>query len=297
MSEEQKNEKKWKDRLRDNYRLVIMNHDTFEEVGSYQLSLLNVYIIVSSVVVGVALLVFSIIFFTPVKRYIPGYGSVEEHAELMRMNKQLQKMEEELVAQKEYTDNFRRILVGNIENPEVDETQEEADFVDSLQSVERIEEDEVLRKEIEAEELIQERELRTKTANYTPREIPLEQLYFIPPVSGVISAPFQADIQHFGVDVLAPKNTPVKSAMDGYVFMADWTVETGHTIGVQHAHNLISFYKHNSALLKQTGDYIKAGEALAIIGNTGTLSSGPHLHFELWHNGKPVNPSLYINLE
>ena len=296
MAEERKHGKKWMDQLRDNYRLVIMNDETFEEVNSYKLSLLNVYIMISTVVVVVALLVVCLIIFTPIKRYIPGYGDVKEHAELMRINEELQAMEEELIAQRAYTDNFRRILVGNIES-EVDNPEEDLEVTDSLLLVERIEEDELLRKEIKLEEQIEAKELMEKTANFSPREIPLEQHYFIPPVSGVVGAAFQPDIQHFGIDVLAPRNTPVKSALDGYVFMADWTVETGHTIGVQHTNNLISFYKHNSALLKQIGDHVKSGEALAIIGNTGTLSSGPHLHFELWHKGKPVDPGLYINFE
>ena len=93
---------------------------------------------------------------------------------------------------------------------------------------------------------------------------------------------------------MAPKNTAIKAIMDGYVFTSDWTLETGNTIGIQHTNNLISFYKHNSALLKKTGSFVKAGEAVSIIGNTGTLSNGPHLHFELWYNGKAVNPKNYI---
>ncbi len=297
MSEVNKEDKKWKERLKDDYRLVIMNHETFEEIGSYKLSLLNVYVIASSIIVLVALMIIGLIIFTPIKRYIPGYGNVKEHAELMRINEQLQLMEEELVAQREYTDNFRRILVGNTEFSEFEEEETGAQVPDSLLSVERIEEDEVLRKEIEAGELTQEQQLLKQTANISPKEIPLEQLYFIPPISGVVSADYQPDIQHYGTDILAPKNTPVKAALDGYVFMSDWTLETGHTIGVQHAYNIISFYKHNSALLKESGDFVNSGEALAIIGNSGTLSSGPHLHFELWHNGKPVNPSDYINFE
>ncbi len=297
MSEANKEDKKWKEKLKDDYRLVIMNHETFEEVGSYKLSLLNVYVIASSIIVLVALMIIGLIIFTPIKRYIPGYGDVKEHAELMRINEQMQLMEEELVAQRAYTENFRRILVGNTEFSEFEEEEADAKVPDSLLSVERIEEDEVLRKEIEAGELTQEQQLLKQTANISPKEIPLEQLYFIPPISGVVSAGYQPDIQHYGTDILAPKNTPVKAALDGYVFMSDWTLETGHTIGVQHAYNLISFYKHNSALLKESGDFVNSGEALAIIGNSGTLSSGPHLHFELWHNGKPVNPSDYINFE
>ncbi len=296
MSDDNKAKENRMDKLRHNYQLVIMNDETFEKVGSYKLSLLNVYIMLSSVVVLVALIIVGLIVFTPIKRYIPGYGDDRVHAELMEMNEGLQAMEEQLEAQKAYTDNFRRILVGNVET-EADVSEDAIDIPDSLLSVARIEEDELLREETKLTEQIQARELNRLDGNYRPQEIPLERLFFIPPVSGVVSAAYQPDKQHFGIDILAPKNTPIKAVMDGYVFLSDWTVETGHTIGVQHSNNLISFYKHNSALLKKMGDYVKAGEALAIIGNTGTLSDGPHLHFELWNQGQPVNPDLYLNFE
>ncbi|MEL6636471.1 MAG: M23 family metallopeptidase [Bacteroidota bacterium] len=296
MSDENKAGEKWMDKLRHHYRMVIMNDETFEEVSSYKLSLLNVYIMISSVVVLVALLIIGLIVFTPLKRYIPGYGDDRVHSELMEMNEGLQAMEEQLAAQKAYTDNFRRILVGNVET-EAEVGEEAIASPDSLQSVARIEEDELLREETKLTEQIQARELSELDGSYRSREIPLEQLYFVPPVSGIISAVFEPEIRHFGTDVLAPKNTPVKSAMDGFVFFSDWTVETGLTIGVQHANDVITFYKHNSALLKKMGDYVKAGEALAIIGNSGMESDGPHLHFELWHRGQPVDPMLYLNFE
>ena len=103
------------------------------------------------------------------------------------------------------------------------------------------------------------------------------------------------DQDHNGLDILAPKNTPIKAVMDGVVILSDWTLETGNTIGIMHDNQVMSFYKHNSSLLKKNGAIVRAGEAIAIIGNTGTLSSGPHLHFELWYKGKPVDPSRYIN--
>ncbi|MEM1322941.1 MAG: M23 family metallopeptidase [Bacteroidota bacterium] len=297
MPNENKEEKGLMEKLKHTYRLVVMNNETFEEVGSYRLSLLNVYIVVSTVVVLVALFVISIIIFTPVKRYIPGYGDASEHSELLRLNRQIQEMEEELTAHQQYNENFRKILVGDVETEEPTTEEETSVSNDSLLNVERIKEDELLRKEIELDQQIQERELLSKTSNFAPREVPLEKLYFIPPLTGLINEGFQPHKKHYGVDVAAPRNTPVKAIMDGYVFSSDWTLETGHTIGVQHSNNLISFYKHNSALLKKTGASVKAGEALAIIGNTGTLSNGPHLHFELWHKGKPVDPQDYINFE
>ncbi len=296
MADESHEKQSMMERLKHNYRLVVMNNETFEEVGSYKLSLLNVYILASSVAILVALLVVALIIFTPIKRYIPGYGDVKEHAELLRLNQELEAMEEELVAQRAYTENFRKILVGDVET-EVEQSKEEVDLPDSLLIVERIQEDEILRQETEINERLHERELMAKTANFSPRQMPLEQIYFIPPLTGVIGKGFNAADRHYGIDILAPKNTPIKAVMDGYVVAADWTLETGQTIGIQHANNIVSFYKHNSALLKKAGDFVKAGEAIAIIGNSGTLSSGPHLHFELWTNGKPIDPARYVNFE
>ncbi|NBC24485.1 MAG: peptidoglycan DD-metalloendopeptidase family protein, partial [Bacteroidetes bacterium] len=119
----------------------------------------------------------------------------------------------------------------------------------------------------------------------------------IPPLKGVISAPFYGAKEHYGVDILAPALSPIKSVDNGIVISADWTMETGYTIGIQHDDNLISYYKHNSALLKKTGEKVASGEAIAIIGNTGHLTSGPHLHFELWYNGKSIDPAQFINFE
>jgi murein DD-endopeptidase MepM/ murein hydrolase activator NlpD len=285
------------EKLKHNYRLVIMNNETFEEIGSYQLSLLNVYIVISFVVVLVAILVGSIIVFTPIKTYIPGYGDVSAHEEVLQLNKELDELIMVVEAQKKYNDNIRSILQGEAVQTEDAVEAAASKPMDSLTSVDRIIEDDLLRKEIELDEQLQERELLSKTVSYSPNEIPLEQMYFIPPATGVVSENFDPYNKHFGIDILAPKNTPVKAVMDGYVFEADWTLETGNTIGVQHPNNLISFYKHNSALLKKTGSYVKAGEAIAIIGNSGELSTGPHLHFELWHKGKPLNPADYIIFE
>lgn len=297
MSGENKSMKSRMEKLKHNYRLVIMNNETFEELGSYKLSLLNVYIMISSVVVLVTIFVVSIIVFTPIKTYIPGYGDVSAHEEVIKLNKELDELLAIVDAQKKYNDNIRRMLQGEVVQTEEAVEAATPTPLDSLINVERILEDDLLRKEMELDEQIQERELLSKTVNYSPSEIPLEQMYFIPPATGIVSANFAPDNGHFGIDILAPKNTPVKVVMDGFVFVADWTLETGNTIGVQHPNNSISFYKHNSALLKKTGSFVKAGEAIAIVGNSGELSTGPHLHFELWYKGKPVNPADYIIFE
>ncbi len=299
MSFEQEQANSWwarvKDRLQHTYRLVIMNNETFEEIGSYRLTLLNVWIGISTVVVSVALFIVLLIVFTPLRKYVPGYGDISQDQAVVALYEQVEEMEKELAAHRAYSENFRSILVGDVETAEDVESETPANIPpDSLEEVPRSEVDEQLRREIEFQEIGAVAQ-KSRTANLSSRDKPLEQLYFIPPLNGEISAGFAPDDKHYGVDILAPKNTAIKAAMDGYVFLSDWTLETGNSIGIQHQNNLITFYKHNSVLLKKVGSYVKAGEAVAIIGNTGTLSDGPHLHFELWHRGKPLDPTEYIN--
>lgn len=297
MSAENSEEKGWasfKEKLRNTYRLVVMNDESFEEVGSYKLSLLNLYVAISAAIVMVVILVSALIFFTPIKRLVPGYGDASS-GDLLEINKTIANLEKQLKEQKNYTDSFRRMITGDDET-ESDVKEEKIIEIDTLQSVAIIEEDEILRQEVEEDVQSQQRQ-KMGSINVSSNDMPLEQLYFMPPITGVVSEQFMPDKKHYGTDILAPKNTPVKATLDGFVISSDWTLETGNTISIQHSNNLISFYKHNSALLKETGDYVKAGEAVAIIGNTGTLSNGPHLHFELWHKGKPINPENFITFE
>ncbi|MFZ2897167.1 MAG: M23 family metallopeptidase [Saprospiraceae bacterium] len=284
----------WWERLQHTYRLVIMNHETFEEVGSYRLSLLNVYVFLSTLMVLVAFLVISLIVFTPLKRYIPGYGSANAQPELIRLNREIDSLEELVEAQDLYNRNIRKMLLGDVETLE-DMPKEQYEAGDSALHIGRIEEDELLRQQVEMEEIRAISQSPAPATSQQKTETPLEQLFFSPPITGEISAGFMPDKKHFGIDILAPKNTPIKAVMDGRVIASDWTLETGHTIGIQHDNNLISFYKHNSALLKEVGSFVRAGEAVAIIGNSGTLSDGPHLHFELWYKGVPVDPVQYLS--
>lgn len=297
MSAENSEEKGWasfKEKLRNTYRLVVMNDESFEEVGSYKLSLLNLYVAISAAIVLVVFLVSILIFFTPIKRLVPGYGDASS-GDLLEINKTIANLEKQLEEQKNYTDSFRRMITGDDET-ESDVKEEKIVEIDSLQAVPIIKEDEILRQEVEEEVQSQQRQ-KIGSINVSSNDMPLEQLYFMPPITGVVSEQFMPDKKHYGTDILAPKNTPVKATLDGFVISSDWTLETGNTISIQHSNNLISIYKHNSALLKETGNFIKAGEAVAIIGNTGTLSNGPHLHFELWHKGKPINPEDFITFE
>jgi murein DD-endopeptidase MepM/ murein hydrolase activator NlpD len=291
------------EKLRDKYRLVIMNEETFEELTSVKLTPLSVYIAVSSMIVGTAILVTMLIIWTPLKRYIPGYGDFQRDAEIAELTGKVRNLEEEIEASRRFNENIRNILNGNVEHMGKESVEQQKNATDSQldsippEDVDRIPEDEQLRSEV-AKGTFNNDPALTAAAGVgaiVPRDVPLSQLFFMPPVSGQITSVFDLQKSHFGVDVGAPKNTAVKAAADGVVISAGYTVETGYSIAVQHPNNVVTMYKHNSVLLKSTGANLKAGEAIALIGNSGENSSGPHLHFELWYKGRPVNPVDYIN--
>jgi murein DD-endopeptidase MepM/ murein hydrolase activator NlpD len=291
MEENQQKETLW-ERLQHNYRLTVMNHETFEEVGTYKLSLFNFYVALSVVVVVVAIFVILMMAFTPAKRLIPGFENVKDDGELLRISSELDSLEELHVANEVYINAFKNRLEGNVQTaddfpPEVETAKE------TTIEIQDSEADEILRREVEMEE-ISEVARRGGSGATVAKGTPLEQMYFTSPLSGEVSARFLETKDHYGTDIIAPKNTPVKAVMDGHVISSDWTLATGNTIGIQHTNDIITWYKHNSSLLKKAGDYVKAGEAVAIIGNTGDLTDGPHLHFELWHGGKAVDPEDYI---
>jgi murein DD-endopeptidase MepM/ murein hydrolase activator NlpD len=213
--------------------------------------------------------------------------------ELLQLREKVLEIEETAAFQDIYIRNLRQILSGEvIVDADSNLTQLPED---SIYTIDRIEEDEQLRRAYDLKQELLSVNAESQPSSQINR--PLDQLYLIPPITGSIGLNFDLEKGHLGVDINAPSNTPIKAIMGGYIIFSGWTLETGNTIGIQHDQNLISFYKHNSSLLKKTGTFVQAGEAVAIIGNTGTLSSGPHLHFELWQAGKPVNPTDYINFE
>lgn len=284
---------RWRKNLKHTYRLVVMNNETFEEVGSYHLTLLNVYVTITSVLVVTILLVTLTIAFTPLKKYIPGYADTVKQEEVRELERTLREVEEEFEAHRAYANNFRRILVGEDYLAE-DMAQEAGDTLEVEPEPVPLSEEEVrLRREMDL--MLSSEPDGSLEAAGGAIMAPLEQHFFVPPVTGEIRAPFSKDTDHFGVDVIAPKNTAIKAVMNGTVFFSGWTQETGNTIGIQHSNSIISFYKHNSELLKPVGSTVTAGEAIAIIGNTGELTTGPHLHFELWYRGEAVDPVQYIS--
>ena len=288
---------RWRASLNNRYLLSVMNEETFEEVRSFQLSLMNVYLALSSIVVLVAVAVVLLLAYTPIKKYLPGFGNQVEREELMELYTEMESLERQLEAQTAYADNFRNLLLGEYQS--VLEAQEQLDS-SALANLENIEEVTIsaeemrLRREMELESVGQAARSNLQEPISGSRDVPLEQLYFVAPIRGEIIAGFDTEIDHLGVDIIAPKGTAVTAAMDGYVILSDYTYNTGYTIGIQHQNGVISFYKHNAELLKNIGSFVKGGEAIAIIGNTGHQTTGPHLHFELWWRGAPVDPVDYI---
>lgn len=270
------------------YRLVLKKDETLEEVGSYRLTLLNIYILLSSLVLVAMGLMTAVIFFTPLKQLVPGYAEPSQHPEYIKLSKKMAVLEEELTSYKLYYEHFNQFIrqPDSISAPKVS-------YTSRLKTAQP--ENQVNGKMVAGNE--QETD-NNPIINNSPAASILnlaDYRYLIPPISGVISSRFDAETDHLGVDILAPHDTPVKAIWDGHVITADWTLETGYTIGIQHSNDMVSFYKHNATLLKRTGAFVRAGEAIAIIGNTGKMTTGPHLHFELWLQGKPVDPTNYID--
>jgi murein DD-endopeptidase MepM/ murein hydrolase activator NlpD len=270
------------------YRLVLRKDETLEEVASYRLTLLNIYILLSSLILVAMGLMAVVIFFTPLKRLVPGYAEPSQHPEYIKLSKKMATLESELTSYKLYYERFNQLIrqPDSVSTPKTTYTSR----VVASQA------------EKPSTGILAgggEPKLVENTLSNNTRQAPIlneaDYRYLMPPISGVISSAFDAKTEHLGVDILAPHDTPVKAIWDGHVITADWTLETGYTIGIQHSNDMVSFYKHNASLLKKTGAFVRAGEAIAIIGNTGKLSSGPHLHFELWLHGKPVDPANYID--
>ncbi len=289
----------WFKRFRHKYRLVIMQDDTFEERLSFRLSRLNVFALISFIALLLISSTIYLIAYTPLKQYIPGYSNVEIREELYEHIKRTDSLERVVTAREVYLESIRNILQGNTDflrdtgavfpDPEGGSGYRDIEFS-------RSREDSLLRQEIQELErysLIYYDQDGQRPMHHNPSSI--GNFFFFTPMHGRITNGFNPDADHYGVDIAGKENETVKATLDGRVIFANWTSQTGYVIALMHQRNLVSVYKHNSALLKQQGENVKAGDPIAISGNTGSLTTGPHLHFELWHNGNPLNPREYIN--
>lgn len=290
MKSPKKDKRKIKQKLLHKYRLVILNEDTFEERLSFQLSKLNVIILTAIsgmlLVSGTSVL----IAFTPIREFIPGYSSKALKNEATRLTLTVDSLTTVVEKNSAYFRSIRKVLTGEVDSLDMEQayTSKETTPVDpDTVNISASQQDSILRVKVEQEDKYSLLEKATFNTNFT----------LFPPVSGRISEVYNAEQKHYAVDIVTEKNEPVKATLDGTVIFAEWTVETGYVIIIEHSFSLISVYKHNDSLLKNQGDLVTAGEAIAVVGNTGEFSYGPHLHFELWVDGYPVNPSDYINFE
>lgn len=283
---------KWYKKLRNEYRLVIFNNQTFEERFSFRLTRLNVIITLFSLGIIFITLTFFFIAYTPIKEYIPGYPNVNQRIELYNLSIKADSLLYTLKQRDKYIENIKMIISGQDIGHDVTEPVVSSRNYDTIQ-IRKSPEDSMLRAEFENQNMYS---LYFNDTGQPPETSvsSIRNFNFFPPVNGIISAPFDASLEHFGTDVVTPPNEAVKATLDGTVIYSGWTLETGNVIVIQHRFDLISVYKHNSILLKKEGEYVKAGEPIAITGQSGELTTGPHLHFELWYNGTAVNPEEYI---
>ena len=291
MPDRKKKKQKLLDRLKIRYRLVFMRDDTFEEKMVLRLSRLNVLVVGISLAVLVVFLTTFIIAFTPLREYIPGYGSEYSTREsLMLLSMRTDSLEQALEDKDEYVRNLKNIMEGrpsDMDNPVRPDSMRQYGNVDYKPSAE----DSLLRREFEQNDY----SLSSSGEPSQPSAGSIASFFFFIPLKGIISNGYNAAGGHYGIDIVtANRDDAVKAVLDGTVIFSSWSLEAGNVIVVQHTSNLLSVYKHNSVLLRKQGAHVRAGEVIAIVGNSGEQSSGPQLHFELWFNGSPVNPREYI---
>ncbi len=280
-------QKKLVAKLRNKYRLVILNDETFEEKLSLKLSRLNVFFITGFLMIFLITSTILLIAFTPLREYIPGYSSTALRRKAFDLAVVTDSLEHQLNYNERYLLNIRNIIEGKPTINFADTAYSDSVIQARLdKSISR--EDSMLRQLVEEEE-------RFNLATLNDDQLPRTNLSFFTPVKGLITNGFDPSESHLGVDVVARKDEVIKASQDGIVVFSEWTSETGYVIIVQHANNFLSVYKHNSSLLKEQGEPVRAGEPVAIIGNSGEFTTGPHLHFELWYEGNPVNPENYIS--
>ena len=277
------------DRLKYKYKLSVINETSYEEVFNFRLSQMHVLTALSVLAVFLVVLTILLIAFTGLREFIPGYPDGNMRQMIAQNALRVDSLENELLKRDRFFKSIRLVLNGG------DTTSLERSREDTARYRNDTIRFQISEQENEFRAAIEERErfnlsLGMKEQNH-------DYYHFFPPVEGIVTQSFDEKKRHYGTDIVAKANAKVAAVLDGVVIFTDWTVKTGYVIQVQHTNDLISVYKHNSILLKKQGDYVRAGEVLGVVGNTGEESSGPHLHFELWRAGNPLNPENFIKFK
>jgi len=285
MPKSEKKKRNW----RDKYRFSVSNDTTFEEVWRIRLTQYNAFLLITSLLfffIGATAL---LIAFTNLRELIPGYPDIEMRRNILVSAIRLDSLERELVLRDKYFANMNAIIAGKqpLDNYTLQDTTGRYNKI----TFRKYPEDSAFRAQVENEE-----RYNLALGPVTPESFTnLAGLHFFPPVKGIVSGKFDPHMKHYGTDIVTKPKSPVDAALDGTVIFTGWTMETGFVIEVQHSNNIVSVYKHNAALLKEIGDMVRTGEAIAIVGDSGELyTSGPHLHFEIWYKGSPLDPEKHI---
>lgn len=270
-------------------RLVILNEETFEEIFSFKLNLMNVFVALTTISIVMIALTTYIIAFTPLREYIPGYASTKlkrEATENAIKSDSLQKIIDENGA---YLASIKKVLTGDLDHTKLSR--------DSIQATDQKDISDLKTEPTEAELKLRQQVALEDKYNLFEQAKPKVDLVFFPPVKGHITEPYSSKNKHFAVDIALAKDTPIKAVASGTVILADWTPTNGNVIIIRHNDGIISVYKHAASLTKDQGDIVKSGEVIAMAGSTGAQSTGIHLHFELWKDGYPINPTQFIDFE
>ncbi|MES2619292.1 MAG: M23 family metallopeptidase [Bacteroidota bacterium] len=276
--------------LRNKFRFVVLNDETFEEKFSLKLTRTNVWVFLSVLAFTVIFLTSAAIIYTPLKYFIPGFGDYNYRSQILQLQFKTDSLQDAMVSRQLWLENVINVATDNVDStkPPKDIDVIDKSEIDLSKVSSEVQE---LRKQVEEEENFS---LSLNAGSGSGAVSEVKQMHLMDPVEGYVTEEYDAQKEHFGIDIAAKTDAPVKAVLDGKVISASYTLETGYVIGIQHANNLVSFYKHNSRLMKKPGEGVKTGDVIAVVGNTGELSTGPHLHFELWHEGRSLNPKDYI---
>ncbi len=285
MAKDDKKKNNW----RDKYRFSVINDHTFEEIWRIRLTQYNAFLLISSLIIFLISATVCMIAFTNLKEFIPGYPDVTMRRNILMSAIRLDSLDRELALRDKYFANLNDIISGNAPTDiavrmDTSKNYKAINFNTSSR-------DSALRTRVENEEKF------NLTIGPSSQEsvTSLAGMHFFPPVKGIISGKYELRTKHFGTDIVTKPKALVSSTLDGTVIFTGWTMETGFVIEVQHLNNLVSVYKHNASLLKETGDLVRAGEPISLVGDSGELyTSGPHLHFEIWYKGSPLDPEKHI---
>ncbi len=275
------------EKLKQRLRIVLFDDQSYKELKSITLTRFQILIRILSVLLLFFSLTAALIAYSSLREYIPGYSPPHLSEELVRLSLKTDQLLEEIQLKDQKLKLLDKVLRGESFDDSVHEDSTRNVIVRD-EGLKASKNDSLFRQSIEREGRF---DVFSET---TDRPLELINIAFYAPLKGIISDSFNLQNDHFGVDVLAPENEAIKASLGGTVVFSDWTSETGYSIAIQHDNNIVSLYKHNSVLLKKTGELVKAGDVIAIIGNSGEFSSGPHLHFELWHKGNAIDPEHHI---